>query len=197
MKKLLVTIIISCASVVLLLLVAGLFLSPQDNIQPADIIIVVSGGETSRRVDEGIELFKQGWAPYLLFSGAAAEGSVSNAKSMSRVAVSKGVPREQILMDENSKNTLENAKNSKIILERQGFQSAILVTSPYHSRRAGIIFRKVFGEATPIVRRIAPDSRWARKNWYVSSYGWIRTFEEYSGIAYFYLYQRKSIASTI
>jgi hypothetical protein len=49
----------------------GFFLSPQDKLRHADVIVAVSGGETEQRTKEAIELYRSGYAPKLLFSGAA------------------------------------------------------------------------------------------------------------------------------
>ena len=38
----------------------------------ADAIVVVSGGDTNARTDEAIKLYKEGWAPLIVVSGAAA-----------------------------------------------------------------------------------------------------------------------------
>ena len=43
--------------------------------EKADAIVVVSGGDTMARTDEGIRLYKNGWADTLVFSGAAQDKS--------------------------------------------------------------------------------------------------------------------------
>src|SRR5690349_5846330 len=59
----------------------------------ADAIIAVSGGDTIARTSEAVALYEKGWAPLLIFSGAAADISgPSNALAMKRYAVENGVP---------------------------------------------------------------------------------------------------------
>ena len=74
-----------------LVLILGFWLSPQDQLQKADAIVVVSGGETKARTNEGIKLFKDGLSDYLIFSGAAEKGPISNASVMKSMAVEAGI----------------------------------------------------------------------------------------------------------
>ena len=63
----------------------GYYLSPQSPLQKADAIVAISGGETQERALMAIELYQQGWAPVIIFSGAAADTSgPSNAAAMGR-----------------------------------------------------------------------------------------------------------------
>lgn len=91
----------------------GYFLSPQADPQKADAIVVVSGGQTTTRAEKGIELYKEGWAPKLIFSGAALDDGPSNAYAMRDEALLAGVPPRDIYIDEKSQNTYQNAENTK------------------------------------------------------------------------------------
>jgi uncharacterized SAM-binding protein YcdF (DUF218 family) len=144
----------------------GYYLSPQDNLQKADAIVVVSGGQTQSRAAKGIELFKQGYAPKIVFSGAALDDGPSNAFAMRDLALSEGVPAKNILIDEKSQNTYENAVNSKSILDELQVKKIILVTSPYHQRRANQTFEKVLGNNYEVTGISAYDDRWSKSQWW-------------------------------
>jgi uncharacterized SAM-binding protein YcdF (DUF218 family) len=144
----------------------GFYLSPQDNLQKADAIVVVSGGQTQSRAAKGIELFKQGYAPKIVFSGAALDDGPSNAFAMRDLALSEGVPAKNILIDEKSQNTYENAVNSKSILDELQAKKIILVTSPYHQRRANQTFEKVLGNNYEVIGISAYDDRWSKSQWW-------------------------------
>lgn len=100
--------------------------------KPAEVIIILSGG-AYERVDYGVKLLQQGYADQLLMSGGSAQ-------NMAARAVSSGVPPEDIIVEKQSGSTFENAKYSSEILQARGFKTAILVTSPYHTRRARMLF---------------------------------------------------------
>jgi len=120
----------------------GFYLSPQDVIKSSDAIVVISGGETELRVKEGTRLFAQGIAPVMIMSGAARDAGTSNAETMRDIAVSLGVPVEKILLEPNAKDTIGNAKYVAELIDQNQIHSIVLVTSPYHQRRAYLTFRR-------------------------------------------------------
>ena len=144
----------------------GFYLSPQDNLQKADAIVVVSGGQTQSRAAKGIELFKQGYAPKIIFSGAALDDGPSNAFAMRDLALSEGISAKNILIDEKSQNTYENAVNSKTIIDELQAKKIILVTSPYHQRRANQTFEKELGTNYEVIGISAYDDRWSKSQWW-------------------------------
>ncbi|USN97190.1 MAG: YdcF family protein [Candidatus Nomurabacteria bacterium] len=145
-----------------------------DNHPPekSDYIVVISGGDTVGRTKKGIELYKQAYAPKLLLSGDAADPkSPSNAKVMKNYAIENGIPEEDILIEENSKDTKQNATESILKLIKVGPQQKILlVTSPYHSKRAKIEFEKAFKDQTIEAKVISVNAK--DKNW--GKFWWLR-----------------------
>lgn len=166
MRKFFIAIIISISIVIAIPLAIGFYLSPRDKLEKADIIVVVSGGEIKARVKEGVWLYNSDFAPKILFSGAAKEGDVSNALSMKRIAISLGVSPDDILVEEESRDTEENAEFSSKIIKGFGAESIILTTSPYHQRRAYLNFKKYLGEDTKIINWSAKDSTWRKSGWW-------------------------------
>lgn len=145
---------------------AGWFIAPQDKLEKADAIVVVSGGDTNKRTDEGVDLWKRGYAPKLFFSGAAADNGTSNAAVMRQRASNAGVPADATIIEEKSRTTRENAENLVTLFQAQGIKKAILVSSPYHTRRVKITFQKVFGKGYIFTVHPAKDSRWAKSGWW-------------------------------
>lgn len=164
-KKLTWLVALVIIAIVAIPLFIGWYLSPQDILEKADAIVVVSGGDNNQRIEKGVQLYKEGWAPYILFSGAAAEGKVSNALAMKRISVSKGVPASRILIEEESKTTEENANFASEIVKKEGYKTIILVTSPYHQRRTFQLFRQELPEVK-IINRSAVDDAWRKKGWW-------------------------------
>lgn len=144
----------------------GFYLSPQKQPVKSDAIVVVSGGQTTSRAEKGVELYKQGYAPKIIFSGAALDDGPSNAYAMRDQALAAGVPARDILIDEKSQNTYENAENSKRIIDELSAKKIILVTSPYHQRRANQTFEAVLGKNYEIIGISAYDDRWSKSGWW-------------------------------
>ncbi len=150
----------------ILLIGVGFYLSPQDNPDKANAIVVVSGGQTTSRAEKGIDLYKQGYAPNIIFSGAALDDGPSNAFAMRDQALASGVPASNIYIDEKSQNTYENAVNTKAILQSLAASKIILVTSPYHQRRANQTFKSALGKGYQVLGVSAFDDRWSKSQWW-------------------------------
>lgn len=163
---------------------AAYYLSPQDKLSPADAIIVISGGQTRTRAERGIELYKQGVAPKLIFSGAALDDGPSNAHEMRLQALRAGVPDSAILSDEEARTTYQNAQNTKRFIDQMDGKSFILVTSPYHQRRANMTFKHIFGSDYRIINQSSYDNRWSKATWWATPFGVFITGSELAKVAY-------------
>lgn len=154
----------------------------------ADAIVAVSGGDTLARADEAILLYERGWAPLIIFSGAAADTSgPSNAEAMRQYAIEQGIPNEAILTEEFSRTTAENAQNTSQFLRERQIDRVILVTSVYHQRRAGLEFGERVGGGVNILNHpTRSDDNW-RGAWWLTSRGWSLAVGELTKIAIFYV----------
>jgi uncharacterized SAM-binding protein YcdF (DUF218 family) len=102
---------------------------------PSDVIIVLAGGV--ERTPFGVKLYQEGYAPKIIISGGESD-------FMEKQALALGVPEKDIIREVKSGTTFGNAYYSAEIMRSQGFHSAIVVTSAYHTRRSGIIFSEFF-----------------------------------------------------
>ena len=127
------------------------------HVAAADVILVLCSHDT-RVAERGAELYLQGFAPWLVFSGGL--GTITRgmwrepeAELFARIAVERGVPRERILLETRSTNTGENVAFTRELLEARGLdpQRVILVQKPYMERRSFATFRKVWPEKEVIV----------------------------------------------
>ena len=187
-------ILIAVAAFALVIVGLSSFLAPNDlsscdakpstksGCEKADAIVAVSGGDTSARTKSAIELYKNGWADKVIFSGAAADpNSESNAAAMRKQAIAAGVPESAILLEESSRNTRENASNTQAILKKHNIKNVILTTSPYHERRATMEFRAAANSDSLTVRsKPADDASW--NWWWLKPSGWWRAISELTGI---------------
>lgn len=164
--------------------------SSNSGCQPADAIVAVSGGNTDIRTSEAIALYKAGWSDTLIFSGAAADMSgPSNAEVMRDQAIRAGVPESDIRVDPFARTTKENAEEVKNLLVEAGsggVRRVILVTSPYHQRRASLEFKELAGEAITIVNHPTPNDPDWTPLWWLTPRGWWLASGELIKIAAFY-----------
>lgn len=161
--------------------------SAEAGCQPADVIVAVSGGDTTARTVEAIRLFKNGWAPRMVFSGAAEdEDSPSNAAVMRGIAVASGVPEDAISIDEYGRTTKQNAEETAELLKNDRISSMILVTSGYHQRRVSLEFQQQFEGVSIRNHPVGQDSQWSLW-WWMTPIGWYLAIGELARILLFYL----------
>jgi uncharacterized SAM-binding protein YcdF (DUF218 family)/glycosyltransferase involved in cell wall biosynthesis len=137
-----------------------------------------AGGGYQERVKQAIDLYKGGYAPIVVLSSGFVY-SFREAEVMRAVAVDNGIPSGSILLEQKAANTHENVMFVKNILDDQHFARVLLVSSPYHMRRALLTWHKVAPEIEVIP---SPSSQ---SQFYEHSRG--ASFEQIRGIAWEYL----------
>ncbi len=147
----------------------GHLLAVEDPLSKADVIVALSG-DAGPRTDTAVDLWKRGYAPLIIFAGSALDpDSISSAEIMKREAVGAGVPASAILVDPSSATTQENAARVVQIMIAKKLRTAILVTSPFHQRRAAILFARVAAPAQITVRNYpARDPHWDPNTWWLT-----------------------------
>lgn len=93
------------------------------------------------RVDEAISQYHFRKRP-ILFTGWANRHPHSEARVMADYAISKGIPKHHILLEEQARSTYENFKYSLPLLRQHNLVSVCVVTNHFHMRRAGFFARK-------------------------------------------------------
>jgi uncharacterized SAM-binding protein YcdF (DUF218 family) len=126
-------------------------------LEKADAILVLCSYDT-RVAERGAELFLQGWAPLLIFSGGLGTitrgmWSEPEADQFAKIAVRMGVPEEKILIENRSTNTSENVLFTKQLLSERRInpERFILVQKPYMERRSYATFSNWWPEKKAIV----------------------------------------------
>ncbi len=119
-------------------------------LEPADLILVLCSHDKAV-AERGAQLFLEGWAPVLMFSGGLGTitrqwWSEPEADQFAAIALAMGVPRDRILVENRSTNTGENVAFTRELLASRGLdpRSFILVQKPYMERRSYATFLKVW-----------------------------------------------------
>jgi uncharacterized SAM-binding protein YcdF (DUF218 family) len=133
----------------------GLYLRAQGELPaPVDAIVVpgcptrLDGTPSScnrRRVRAAARAWRDGLAPRVLFSGAAVHTKGVEAEVMAAYAMSLGVPRGAILVENRARHTTENFLYAALMLRSRGWRRVLVVTDPFQvpfalrfARRAGL-----------------------------------------------------------
>lgn len=73
----------------------------------------------------------------IIFTGGFGKGQTqSDSRTAKFYAIDKGIPEENIIIEEESNYTTENLKQAKRIMDYLGLKNALLVSDPLHMKRA-------------------------------------------------------------
>jgi uncharacterized SAM-binding protein YcdF (DUF218 family) len=99
------------------------------------------------RLWQGVELYKKGYVKKIVFaggSGSIAHPDIKEGILVQRYLLMLGIPAEDIIVESESRNTRENAVNTKAILDQKiPNGNYLLITSAFHMRRSMGCFKKV------------------------------------------------------
>ena len=184
--------IFACAVLTLLLILsgplwlplAGRLLIHDEGAAKADIAVVLAGDIYGHRIRKAAELVRSGFVPVVLVSGPGPMYGMYESDLAIAFAVSKGYPQAWFISFPNSAlSTREEASVIVSELRRRSVQSFLLVTSDYHSARAGRIFREAAqrtGGALDMRIVPAPDEFFRADTWWRSRQGQKIVFIEWS-----------------
>src|SRR3989338_1108212 len=129
-------------------------------LEKADVILV-QGSIDIRVAEYGAELFKQGWAPWIIFSGGIGHlGDLletgwdkPEAEVFADVARERGVSEDHIIIENQSTNTGENFLFTARVLAEKNLicSSFIVVQKPYMERRTYATGKKLWPDKKLII----------------------------------------------
>ena len=114
-----------------------------DRARPADVIIVLGGGDvgTARRAEHAAALYHAGYAPHVLCTGGySAAGADIEAERCAQVVRAANVPAEAITLERGSRSTAENARATAALMAAPGWRDAVLVSDDFRLWRARWLF---------------------------------------------------------
>ena len=146
----------------------------RDDARPADAIIVLGAGAYDanpspvfeERIRHGIDLYRRGLAPKLIFTGGygGVGARFSESQVARRYALRQGVPDKAILIESLSRNTHDNLRQASLLMQQHQLHDVIVVSDPLHMARALRISKELgiraVGSPTPTSRFRTFATRW-------------------------------------
>jgi uncharacterized SAM-binding protein YcdF (DUF218 family) len=134
----------------------GEYLISSERPQSADLILVLAGDFWGARVLKGADLGMQHYAPLVLMSSNPYAGRPDGELAI-EFLVKQGYPAALFqYYNHDARSTIEEAIALRPELARRGVTRVLLVTTAYHSRRAGVVFR-LFCPGIRFIAIPAPD----------------------------------------
>ncbi len=167
----------------------GSFLVNAQAPEKADIALVLAGDSAGNRILTAAQLVRRGYVSKVLVSGPSGIYGYHECDLAIPFAVKAGYPASYFLHFENdARSTKEEAHAAVARLRQMGMHKILLVTSDYHTRRAGKIFRAAAPDLQFIVVA-APDTSFTADGWWHTRQGektafieWLKTVTEPFGI---------------
>lgn len=120
--------------------------------RPAQAIVVLGtaqyngwpGPVFQSRLDHALQLYWDGYAPYLVVTGGKQPGDgYTEAEAAQAYLMNAGVPASNIIMENEAHSTWESMQNVAAILEPQGITDVILVSDGFHLYRSRMMANDV------------------------------------------------------
>ena len=160
---------------------AGTYLAREDPLTKADAIFVLAGTLAERPL-EAADLFRAGYAPRIVVTGAAREQAVVHLEKLGiqvatwfdlnqEILLRVGVPQEALIVPRFvHDNTAEEARTLRELVDQHAWRRVIVVSSKYHLRRAGLAVRRALrGTEVEVILRgsrydeSTPEQWWKRR----------------------------------
>jgi len=170
----------------------------QAPLEKADAIIVLSGSASYReRTREAAKLLLNGHSQRILITNDTTPGPWSSADQRNlffyersfRELRAAGIPEDSIeVLPQPVTNTKDEAEVARRYAEEHQLRSILVVTSPYHSRRALWTFSRVFRATSIQVGLVSPSPGVQSPRpatWWLSVKGWRLVPTEYVKMIYY------------
>ncbi len=143
----------------------------RDLLEKADVVVALGGDRRSLREQRAAQLYLDGWARKVIVSGVEYMPGINTGDAAKRYVIHLGVPEADVIVMRDARNTRAEARLLESLMSSNGWNSAIIVTAPFHSRRAlftikraapGGRFRSFPTE--PVPPEWQPDYWWRRRS---------------------------------
>jgi uncharacterized SAM-binding protein YcdF (DUF218 family) len=165
-----------------LLMIAGWMLSlvgvyvwgHRDTARPVAAIVVMGAAQYAgrpspvfrARIDHGIDLWRRGLAPRLIFTGGPGDrDTTSEAAVGERYAIDHGVTPRAIMIENAGRSTAESLQHVAALMDAEPSRTVVLVSDPFHMLRLTILARRYGLTAYASPTRTSPISTSWRESW--------------------------------
>lgn len=121
-----------------------------DDRAPADMIVVLGAAQydgrpsevLEARLDQALELYQEGVAPVVVTVGGRLPGdNFTEAEAGAQYLSANGVPADAVLPVGEGDDTLGSIQAVAAVAAERGWDTAVIVSDPWHSQRARVMAR--------------------------------------------------------
>ena len=146
----------------------------RDTARPVAAIVVMGAAQYAgrpspvfrARIDHGIDLWRRGLAPRLIFTGGPGDrDTTSEAAVAERYAIDHGVTPRAIMIENAGRSTAESLQHVAALMDAEPSRTVVLVSDPFHMLRLTILARRYGLTAYASPTRTSPISTSWRESW--------------------------------
>lgn len=164
------------------------FLTVNDPLAPADAIVVLASNP--KRIHHAVNLYTQGYAPVVVFTDATYKDAglaCSSALLDVPAAQALGLPADAVVITgDEVTSTYDEAVATRTLVDERGWQRLIVVTDPFHTRRAAATFRALIPGVT-VTASATPDGEYDPRHWWRSEEGVMAAITEVGKLAFYWV----------
>ena len=139
----------------------------QDALQPAEVVIALSGDARCEREKYAAELYRRGLARKILVGGIPVAWDIHTGDAAQRFLVQQGIPAHDIIVLKDTWNTRIEADLLVQQMRQNNWHSVLVVTDLFHSRRALYTIEAVAHDLKVFSQPLPPEqSRWQAEAWW-------------------------------
>jgi len=168
----------------------GGYLLVEDEFSPVDILHVVAGEDY--RTDYAIDLYQQGLANTLFFTGGICQHhGYDHSEHGMQLSLARDVPQEALASDSTPvMSTYDEAVLLKKYIDENQLpkKSVLVVSDPFHMRRAHWTYERVLGDGIKVLMAPVPFKRLSYKDdWWTDPGAQRYILDEYTKMVYYFL----------
>jgi uncharacterized SAM-binding protein YcdF (DUF218 family) len=136
-----------------------------DDRRPSDVILVLGASQLDgtpssifrARLNHALALYEQGVAPRIITTGGKQpDDRFTEGEAGRDWLIDGGVPADAVVAVGEGRDTVTSLEAAEVIFEQEGWQTAVIVTDPWHSFRSRAIARDVGMDAVTSPTRSGP-----------------------------------------
>ena len=170
---------------------AGRWLVREDPVSHADAILVLSGS-MPYRVEEAAKIYNSGYAPEVWLTHPVSPAEelqsmgihyVSDEDYDKEVLIHDGIPPLAIhVLPDEIIDTEQELDEAEAEMKSDGKSTIIIVTSPQHTKRVGVLWHRLFGSNPKAIIRSAPEDPYDADHWWRNTRDSLGVVREYLGL---------------
>lgn len=172
-KKIIIPLLILLTFISVAILMDSLNHTHSDQAGNSDTIIILGGGDQGR-VQQAARLYESGYADNVIITPVEERYT---SEELITILRHYGFSEEDITVEEESTSTYSNAEKTIEIMDDNNFDSALVVTSDYHIKRAKIAFDRINEESKEF--HYIPATNLAGEKWREREDSHVHWFNEF------------------